>query len=221
MTHTQFEDRLLAELRQVVAARTASEAVAGSRRRRAPRLLLGGAATAVVTGTLLFVAAGGDRVPPAFAIERQPDGNVTVKINRLSDADGLQRQLRAAGIAAVVNYTPLGKACREPRGRRAAPPQSPTGASVSGSSATGHASSFTITRNMVGVGQTLVIMTSGGDGASSVGMEVVQGPVSPCKLVNAPAPPFPAREGFSTARTGKYTSSGTESRSLHTGQRVR
>jgi hypothetical protein len=217
MTHTQFEDRLLAELRQVVAARVASELVEVTRPRRVPRLLLGGAVTAALSGTLFLVAAGGDRVPPAFAVDRQPDGSVAVTINRLSDADALERQLRAAGIAAVVNYTPLGKACREPRGRLAEPPRrGPSGASVSGSSATGHSTRFTITRNMVGPGQTLVIMTSGGSQAASVGMQVIQGPVSPCQLVDAPAPPSAPAGGFSTRSGASGTSAGVGGRSSQT-----
>jgi hypothetical protein len=213
MTTTQFEDRLLAELREVVSTQSASGELAVPRRRRAPRLLLGGAATAAVAATVLLAVAGGDGTAPAFALDRQPDGSVTVTINRLSDAAGLQAQLRAAGIAAVVDYTPFGKACREPRGRPAAPP--PVGASVSGSSSTGHSASFTVSRKMVSVGQTLVIMTSGGTGPSSVGMEVIQGPVSPCQLVDAPAP-SPAGARLSTHRPLRGTSSGTESRSLHT-----
>lgn len=120
MTTALFEERLLAELRHVVAARPASGVVAAPRRRRAPRLLLGGAATTAAVGLAVLLVAGGGGVAPAFAVDRQSDGTVTVTISRLSDAAGLQAQLRAAGIPAVIDYTPPGKACREPRGRPAA-----------------------------------------------------------------------------------------------------
>lgn len=214
MTITPFEDRLLAELRYVVATRVAPEAIRGPRRRRAPRLLLGSAASAAVAGAVLLVAAGGGGVAPAFAVDRQPDGSVTVTINRLSDSEGLQSQLRAAGISAVVDYTPLGKACREPRGSRPASMQGRGHGSVHQSTATGEAASFTISRSMVAPGQTLVIMTSGGAGPSSVGMEVIQGPVSPCQLVDAPAPSAAGGGGLSTQGASQGNRSGTESRSI-------
>ena len=209
MTTTRFEDRLLAELQHVVAARSAGEVIAVPRRRHAPRLLLGSAATAAVAATVLLVAAGGNGVAPAFASHRQPDGSVAVTISRLSDAAGLQAQLRAAGIPAVVDYTPTGKTCQEPRGRLAAPPQGPVVASVSGSSATGGSATFRITRNMVGPGQTLVIMTSGGAGPTSVGMQTIQGPVSPCQLVNAPALPGPTSSGSAGSFSSRGPAQGT------------
>src|SRR2546430_791444 len=78
-------------------------------------------------------------VAPAFAVDRKADGDVSVTINNLSDAHGLQSQLRAAGINAEVDYTPAGKACREPRGRAAASPSS--GAGVVGVRVSGSSSS--------------------------------------------------------------------------------
>lgn len=217
MTTALFEERLLAELRHVVAARPASGVVAAPRRRRAPRLLLGGAATTAAVGLAVLLVAGGGGVAPAFAVDRQSDGTVTVTISRLSDAAGLQAQLRAAGIPAVIDYTPPGKACREPRGRPAAPPPGPARASGSVSGAPDHSATFTISRNMVAPGQTLVIETSGGTGPSSVGMQVIHGPVSPCQLVDAPTPSPGGAGGFSTGGPPQGTASGTESRSFHTG----
>jgi len=205
MTTTRFEDRLLAELRQVVAerpapsrpaARPASSPFATGRLRR-PRLLLGGGAAAAVTAAVVLASVGSDQVTPAFAIDRQADGDVTVTINRLSDSADLERELRAAGIPAVVNYTPLGKACRQPRGRPAAAPNHPVGSRVSGTSIGGRSTTFTISRDMVAPGQTLVIQTSGGAGVTSVGMGVVEGPVSPCVLVDAPLPPAGPAQGVS------------------------
>jgi hypothetical protein len=225
MMITRFEDRLLAELRQVVADRPAPPVAAAqsassshsTARLRRPRLLLGGGAAAAVAAAVLLVTAGGDGVTPAFAIDHQPNGNVTVTINRLSDAADLQRQLRADGIPTVVNYTPLGKMCREPRGRPAPNPSHPVTTSVSGSTSLSKASTtFTISRDMVGAGQTLVIETSGGAGASSVGMRVVEGAVSPCVLVDAPTPPAGPAHGVSTGGSEQGSSSGPATRALHT-----
>ena len=52
----------------------------------------------------------GDGTSSAYAVESQPDGAVTVSIRSLSDAAGLQRKLRAAGVPAVVDYVPGGQA---------------------------------------------------------------------------------------------------------------
>ena len=112
MIQSQFEHRLLTELRQVVAERPAPEVVASPRsHRRRPLLFAATAAVAAAAAAaLLTVTSGG--VAPAFAVDRQANGDVSVTINKLSDAQGLQSQLRAAGINAEVDYTPAGKACR-------------------------------------------------------------------------------------------------------------
>lgn len=194
MTQSKFEHRLLVQLCQVVAERPGPEMVALPRSHRRRSLLFAGTATAAAAATavLLTVTSGG--VAPAFAVDRQTNGDVSVTINQLSDAQGLQGQLRAAGINAEVDYTPAGKACRQPRGRTAAP--SNGGPGVGGVRVNGGSTTFTISRNMVGPGQTLVIATSGGTGPTSVGMQVVDGPVSPCTLVDAPG--MPAGPAFST-----------------------
>jgi hypothetical protein len=194
MIHSQFEDRLLAELRQVVAERPAPEVVATPRSHRRRPLLFAGTATAAAAATaaLLTLTAGG--IAPAFAVDRQPNGDVSVTINKLSDAKGLQSQLRAAGINAQVDYTPAGKACRQPRGRTAPPSNGAPG--VAGVRVDRGSTTFTVSRNMVGPGKTLVIATSGGTGPSSVGMQVIDGSVSPCVLVDAPG--MPAGPAFST-----------------------
>jgi hypothetical protein len=49
-------------------------------------------------------------------------------------------------------------------------------------------------------------------------MQVIQGPVSPCELVGAPAPPPAPARSFSTDGASQATSRGTKSRALHTGQ---
>jgi hypothetical protein len=221
MTPSTFEDRLLDELRAVVAARPAPEPepLAPPRARRAPlgRVALAGAAVAA-TAAGVFVAAGGDPATAAYAVDPRSDGSVTVEIKSLRDAAGLQQQLRAAGINAVVDYTPFGKTCREPRGTPAA-----AGGRHSMGMRTGDggATTFTIPRGGVGAGQTLVITASTGASASSVGTSIVQGAVAPCELVDAPALPAPGAGGaddgpsFSTGGAGAgATSIGP---STHTG----
>jgi hypothetical protein len=219
MTQSTFEDQLLDELRAVVAARPAPELVAPPRARRAPvgRLALAGTALAA-TAAGVFVAAGGDPATPAYAVDRRSDGSVTVEIKSLRDAAGLQEKLRAAGINAVVEYTPFGKTCREPRGR---PATAGGRHSMGMRTGEGGATTFTIPRGDVGAGQTLVITASTGASASSVGTAIVEGPVAPCELVDAPALPAPGAGGaesgpsFSTGGAGAgATSVGP---STHTG----
>jgi hypothetical protein len=186
MTPTTFEDRLLDELRTVVAARPAPEAVSAAPPRRLRLALATGAVAATAVGVV--VISGGDSAAPAYAVEQQPDGSVTVEIRSLRDAAGLQEKLRAAGIPAVVDYTPAGKMCRAPRGRPATVVRRK---SIRIAVREGRTTTFTISRGSVGPGQTLVIMSSMGSGASSLGTELVEGPVATCELVDAPPPPAP------------------------------
>jgi hypothetical protein len=102
-TPERFEDRLLRELRQVVAERPAP--VTGTpRRTRRTRLALGGVGIAAATIAIAVIATGSDVTPNAYAVESQANGAVTVSISALRDASGLQSSLRAAGVPAVVNY---------------------------------------------------------------------------------------------------------------------
>jgi hypothetical protein len=118
-----FEQRLLARLKAVVAERgataTAAEAAKAqaatpSWRRRAPRLALGAGVALAAVAVALVVSAGGDNPSKAFAVEAQKDGGVTIKIYSLEDASGLEQALEDAGIQAQVTWLPAGKVCREP-----------------------------------------------------------------------------------------------------------
>ena len=118
---TNFEDRLLVQLRNVVAERPAP----ASRPRRGRLVAASAAVVAAVTAAVLIALGGG---ASAYAVESSPNGSVTVHINRLGDAAGLQRELRAAGIPAVVEYGAAMPACAAGGGGAA-------GVSVGGGSA--------------------------------------------------------------------------------------
>jgi hypothetical protein len=106
-TPERFEDRLLRELRQVVAERPAP--ATGSRRRTPrTRLALGGVGIAAATIAIAVIATGSDVTPNAYAVESHANGAVTVSISALRDANGLQSSLRAAGVPAVVDYVTAG-----------------------------------------------------------------------------------------------------------------
>jgi hypothetical protein len=81
---------------------------AGSRRRRVrwPQLAVSGAVIAALAVTLSIVlpgGAGGTFITKAWAVERNPDGTVTVTMDQqIQDPAGVQRALRADGINAWV-----------------------------------------------------------------------------------------------------------------------
>jgi hypothetical protein len=116
---TDFEQRLLARLRAVVAERSSSAAPSEAEtatpawRRRAPRLALGGGVALVAVAAALIVSAGGDNTSKAFAVEPQDGGGVTIKVYSLTDAAGLEQALEDAGIKAQVTWLPAGMVCRE------------------------------------------------------------------------------------------------------------
>lgn len=119
-----FEQRLLAQLKAVVAERGAAAATAAevaeahtatpSWRRRAPRLALGAGIALAAIAIALIVSAGGDNTSKAFAVEPQQGGGVRIKIYSLEDPSGLEQALQDAGIKAQVTWLPAGKVCREP-----------------------------------------------------------------------------------------------------------
>jgi len=184
-----FEDRLLAQLRAVVAAQPEPAAVpapAAARPRLSRRgVTAGGALTATAAAAVLaIVLAGGSGAQPAYAVDRHADGSVTVTINDARDASGLERELRAAGVPAVVRDLPEGKTCKA--ASTAGHPGQPLTVGV-GSGADG-ATTFTVAPRQLRDGQTLVVGSSPGPGRASVSVSVADGPVGPCELVSTNGP---------------------------------
>jgi hypothetical protein len=183
---SNFEERLLVELRSLVSA----EPVDGGQRRplwRGPRLALAGGLAAVLAGAavaaVFFFSAG---TQAAYAVTKNADGSVTVEIDSLTDAAGLQAKLQAAGVNAVVEYLPAGKMCQQPwftpAGHRAGETQS----SSVGPSSDG-ATRFTISGNLP-PDETLVVTTqTGPDNEQALGLAWAKGDVPPCQVVDAPA----------------------------------
>jgi len=115
-----FEERLLAQLRAVVAEREAeAELVATAPEpppawRSGPRLALGGGVALAAVATALIVSAGGDNPSEAFAVEAQEGGGVKIEVYDLGDPEGLEEALADAGIDSQVNDLEAGMTCREP-----------------------------------------------------------------------------------------------------------
>ena len=118
-----FEDRLLAELKAVVADRAAATVrleaedraeAKPARRRPSPRLAVGAGIALAAVAAALVVSAGGDNPSKAFAVLPREGGGITIKIYSLENASGLETALAEAGIRSQVTWLPVGKVCREP-----------------------------------------------------------------------------------------------------------
>jgi hypothetical protein len=104
MTAPGFRDRLLAELTELIPSEPQPSnlsSIIRTRRRRPTLIGLSAAAlaTAIVIVPIVRGPGGG---PAAWAVEQTSNGNVTVTVRRIWDLEGLERQIRANGIPAVV-----------------------------------------------------------------------------------------------------------------------
>ncbi len=104
MSLDTFEQSLLGELRQHVAARSAAQSA--PHRRWTARVAVAGLATAAAVA--VAVSLGTSAVAPtrAYAVESQPNGDVVVTVHDLTDASGLEHALAAKGVRADVTYVP-------------------------------------------------------------------------------------------------------------------
>lgn len=98
-----FENSLLNELRTVVAQREPQRPFTSRLRKPGFLALPAGALGVAAAAVVGFSALGG--AGAAYAVTTASNGDVVVTISALSDASGLQSQLRADGINAYVNYT--------------------------------------------------------------------------------------------------------------------
>lgn len=122
-----FETRLLAELRTIAEQpeERPTPRSAHLDRRRGP-WAIAAAAAAAVAGALALVPTL--QAEPAWAVSSSGDGRVDVQVNRIEDADGLERALADEGIAADVTYLADGGRCAP--GRYTAVPSSGVTVSV-------------------------------------------------------------------------------------------
>jgi hypothetical protein len=196
---TEFARRLRAELTTIVADHGAAQATTSAPttrsgwRRADPRLALAGAAVTVLAAVALIVSASGSDTPAAFAVEAQPEGEVSVEIRSLEDAKGLEEALGEAGVPASVNYLATGMACKQPRFQPAPWPDGARAISMArvtgdGPFAFSGPLRFSISSDAVGPGQMLVITASASaEGLFGAGtdVEIAEGAVGPCEPVPA------------------------------------
>lgn len=218
-----YQERLLNELRALAEHHAAKAPPEPAIRRGVtwrPKLVLTGIAGGACVASAAIAFTGGDGgSSTAYAVEPHADGSVTVEINRLEDAAGLERQLRAAGVPAEVDFLPLGSTCREPRFKPAAPRALELFGGLSipvtlGAVATGPTEleqrlsenvSFTLKTGEMGdlrPGETLVITSRQGphpraepsQTMTSITLAIAKGDVAPCDPVQAPAPTLESEE---------------------------
>jgi len=199
---SEYARRLRAELRAIVvehgAGRAAQTATSGTTirpawRRRGPRLAFAGAAVTALAAVTLVVSAGGGDTPTAFAVEAQPEGEISVEISSLEDAKGLEEALDEAGVPASVNYLASGMTCKEPRFQPAPWPEGARAISVARISGDGPFTfsgplHFSLTQDAVLPEQTLVITASEsaqGFFSADTQVEVAEGTVAPCEPIPA------------------------------------
>ncbi|WFB08232.1 hypothetical protein LRS74_15095 [Streptomyces sp. LX-29] len=119
---TTFEDRLLAELTSEMRLDSAirTEPVARRRLVTVRRAALGLAACGAAAAGA--VALPGPATTSAYAVEKHSDGTVTVSVEDASFSPeqqrGLARELRKAGVKAVIDNPPAGMGCAPTRGRQ-------------------------------------------------------------------------------------------------------
>ncbi|MFF0248091.1 hypothetical protein ACWEU6_04315 [Streptosporangium sandarakinum] len=181
-----FEERQLAELKEHIAARSTPVPV----RRPRGRLFLAAAAVAAgVCAAVAIPAVFGGGGESAYAVTRDANGVVYAELRDSRDAAGLSDQLRRLGIPAIVDYVPEGKMCREPRGKHVEDiprdlyhvPESIPGEK--------HGWRMRIDTRLFKPGQTFVwTIGKNNTGGTSTSTILMEGPVGPCELVDAPEP---------------------------------
>ena len=189
-----FETALLTRLREHVAQQSAVRPRFSRR-----RLLLGAAATVAAAAAMVVVVPGlGSST--AYSVQEGNSGTITVEVQRLEDADGLEAELAKYGVNADVTYVPDRQECAARR-------YEPVDRSLSGLGVTMGAELLRVSLppGTVRDGETFVMAVSGEaippsslepsqDGIIDMGgfsgwadFNVTAGPVQPCMVVPSTA----------------------------------
>jgi len=100
-----FETALLTRLREHVDQQPAVRP-----RFSRPRLLLGAAATVAAAAAMVVVVPGLGNTP-AYSVQEGNSGTITVEVQRLEDAEGLEAELAKFGVKADITYLPDRQEC--------------------------------------------------------------------------------------------------------------
>ena len=182
-----FESALLGQLTAVVDERATQAATSPARRLTSRPARWSAAVAAAAAGTAaLLVLPGG--ATPAYAVDTDSSGSVTITINQLADANSLKEALAAKGITADVTYPGVGKQCAAGRFTEANSGGLPQVSGSSSIQASAGVAGFAMTlpKNMIQPGQTLVLESVWPDNrAGMVKSAIADGPVGACQLVDA------------------------------------
>ncbi|NAS22026.1 hypothetical protein GT755_10055 [Herbidospora sp. NEAU-GS84] len=143
---------------------------------RTRRIGLALAGAAAAAGVVLLQAGS-----PSYAVTKDADGVVWIKIHDFGDVSGLRADLAGLGVSAMVDSVPAGHWCREPRGETILDPAP----GLYSLPQDGPVFTMRIDGNLLEPDQTIVFTVGAGGSVSTL---VYRGPVAPCELV--PRPPF-------------------------------
>ncbi|MFG1964059.1 hypothetical protein [Nonomuraea sp. NPDC049028] len=107
----RFKEQLLMELKTEIAARNTARRVVVRR-----RLLAGAAVAAMAAAAAVAVPFLTGSETPAYAVTKNGDGSVTLKITEFRNPDQVEKDLATAGVTADVSYVKPGTRCAPGRG---------------------------------------------------------------------------------------------------------
>ncbi|MEV4888027.1 hypothetical protein AB0K48_01370 [Nonomuraea sp. NPDC055795] len=152
--------------------------------------VLGVAAAAAVA--LPLVLGGGT---PAHAVEKNPDGTLTVTINEAKDPKGLEANLKGMGYNVVVDFVPQGKQCSPKKRSDSWVPREQARLTVFPSTVDmSDDPGFQLDPAKIGPGQTGVLMFAVGKDerhvVAGIWDGISNGPVAACELVDSDGAPL-------------------------------
>jgi hypothetical protein len=187
-----FEEQILMELKAEITARA-------ERRRRTGRRLFAGAAVAgLAAAAAIAVPLLTGAEQPAYAVTKNGDGTINVKLNEFRDADKLEQDLKRMGVSADITYLKPGKWCGGDRGEivGGGSPEEWKGSASDRAARLLRTGGLEIDPRYVGKGQTLVMAFSESKEQASRAKKpetawqfsayVVNGQVKPCVVVDNP-----------------------------------
>ncbi|MFI9756538.1 hypothetical protein ACIHFB_01215 [Streptomyces sp. NPDC051963] len=170
--------------------RTMADELTGGRRRRVQkRFALGLAAAAVAAGVTVAVPNGTQT--PAYAVEANQDGTLTISIHELDwlgkpqQFDQLAHKIRSAGFTAIIDKVPAGRSCQRDRGELLEQEKSGDGKWDYSYTMT-HADAFLVEEYLPGP-----LKGSDRQSAHFYRQKFIKGPVTPCSPVGHAQPDQP------------------------------
>ncbi|SDH47307.1 hypothetical protein SAMN05421505_11691 [Sinosporangium album] len=182
-----FEERRLLELQQHISAKGVAKRAWRPRRRLLTAVAITAACAVATTVGIMSV----DNADSAYAITKDSNGIVHIKVRDFRDTKKLTKQLRDLGVPAIVDYAPPGQKCREPRATVVQ--DVPPGLYYAPRNIPGEENAWQMQINtkLFKPGQTFVWTTTvHPDGGSTTSTILMNDPVAPCELVpdNRPSP---------------------------------